>query len=151
MWTFPSFRLNCQCQNPNRCLLYFKTAPTKGGLRLNIFRRRQITCHFKPRASDTPSWTIRDGAAGRRAEVCVFWDCLCSLERCVKSIRLTCECSDIPWSHFICCGWKQSCGIFLICFHFLISWVYQQGLQRVNTCQSQCRNIVLHWSRAAML
>lgn len=28
---------------------------------------------------------------------------------------------------FIFSGWMCSCGIFLICFHFLISSVYQQG------------------------
>lgn len=28
---------------------------------------------------------------------------------------------------FIFSGWTRSCGIFLICFHFLISSVYQQG------------------------
>lgn len=46
---------------------------------------------------------------------------------------------------FIFSGWMRSCGIFLICFHFLISSVYQQGhrtrapVNHVSLATARCR------------
>lgn len=48
-------------------------------------------------------------------------------ERCAKSICLTCDFGGTVPRYSIFHGWMQSCGIFLICFHFLISSVHQQG------------------------
>lgn len=100
-----------------------------------FFKRQKKSTKVKPQAAN--------GVVGSR-EVHRLCDCRGALEkgapsRYVWHVTSVAPCHD----YFIFPGWMQSCGIFLICFHFLISSCAPTRSQRVSTCQSRHGNIGL--------